>query len=106
MKRVAATFALIGLTSCTALADIASTEAVLRNGGSEQNPILGSNPTIPEMIGLKIIGHTFANAFGLERELHSLEVGATCNNIFILAGAPNPAGIAAGIICAIGYYNR
>jgi len=93
------------------IADTVTTLAVLANGGSESNPLIGSNPFAVVAVGiakLALVNYVkdreeYAGKLKLLTGLWS--VGAV-NNLLILFGATGPVALLGGIVGGIAIYNQ
>jgi hypothetical protein len=99
------------LATAAAIADTVTTLAVLANGGSEYNPLIGSNPFAVVAVGiakLALVNYVkdqdeYAGKLKLLTGLWS--VGAV-NNTLILFGAAGPVALLGGIVGGIAIYNQ
>ena len=119
MRLLVALLCLLLLSGCAhkpgsgSIADSATTYAVLADGGSELNPIIGwsGDPAITALtaLGVKQGGKYGLTSLGVEHcQAHRyVETGGWLGagwNLAILSGAGPPGAIAAGILTATTYY--
>ena len=122
VSKLIAVIALAGVAACTSpieiskpravdYADAGSTALFLTQGYVEANPIIGSagNAAPVAALGMKVVARTLIDNSGasddqkatMNKFMSATSVGATCNNLTLVAGAANPALI--GLLCFGGY---
>jgi len=107
---IAASTASAESATTAAVADTVTTLAVLANGGSEVNPLIGSNPVAVVVVGIAKIAlvdyvkdrEEYAGKIKFLTGLWS--IGAV-NNILLLIGAATPVALVGGIAGGIIIYN-
>ena len=89
--------------SHAAIADGITTQLALSAGASEMNPLLGSNPSLPLVLGgtaLKVwLSEYMKDDEDAQKIITGIWAGAAGNNLAVIAGVGNPVliGIAVGI---------
>ena len=107
---IAASTASAESATTAAVADTVTTLAVLANGGSEVNPLIGSNPVAVVVFGIaKIVLVDYVKDreeyAGKIKFLTGLWSVGAVNNILLLIGAATPVALVGGIAGGIIIYN-
>jgi hypothetical protein len=97
--------------TAAAIADTVTTLAVLANGGSEYNPLIGSNPVAVVAFGiakLALVNYVKDQEeyTGRLKILTGLWSVGAVNNLLILFGAAGPVALLGGIAGGIAIYNH
>ena len=114
MRLILTTFALLFAVACSSvkpidLADAGTTAAVIAQGGTEMNPIIGAAGDAAAPVVAVGVKYALRNIAEEGSELDdALEYGTdiagwvgTCNNLAVMAGVAFPSSLLVGAACAV-----